>query len=199
MNTCDDAPLDRECRRRAPPPGCRRWRRASDRRPNSASTGTPDGEHDHEPQRHRHAEQPLLREQEFGRQVVDPAPPVTEIRPPRRIDSMPERHHDRRDPGIGDKHADQRIDAPCRPAPAPPTRPRSDSRPQPRAGDRRQHADQRADRDVDIAGDDDHRHADGGDRDVGIAGKDGVQIVGAEEARIDAVTMMNSTTMAPPQ
>ena len=53
------------------------------------------------------------------------------------------------------------------------------------AGDGRQHADQRAHRDVDIAGDDHQRHADGGHGDIGIAGEEADEVGAAEEARVD--------------
>ena len=34
-----------------------------------------------------------------------------------------------------------------------------------------------------MAGDDDHRHADGGDRDIGVAGEDGGEVVAADRKR----------------
>ena len=45
-------------------------------------------------------------------------------------------------------------------------------------------ADQRTDRDVDMAGDDDHRHADSSDGDIGISREDGVDVGVRQEPRI---------------
>src|SRR5208282_4154809 len=54
-----------------------------------------------------------------------------------------------------------------------------------RAAHRRQHADQRADRDVDIAGYNDHRHAERCDGDIGVAEQDVGEVAEGEKARID--------------
>ena len=120
-----------------------------------------------------------------GGRLLIQAPPVTLTRPPRRIDSMPSVTTIDGMPRVGDERADDGVDRDAdedRRDPGDPDRIAGDRE---RAGDGGQHADQRADRDVDMAGDDDHRHADRGDGDIGVAGEDGVEVVGAEEARVD--------------
>jgi hypothetical protein len=54
-----------------------------------------------------------------------------------------------------------------------------------RAADRRKHADQRADRNVDVAGYDHHRHADRSDSDIGVAEQKVGEIAGRQKARVD--------------
>src|ERR1700733_8517523 len=54
-----------------------------------------------------------------------------------------------------------------------------------RATDGRQHPDESADGNIDVAGDDHHRHANGRDRDIGVAEQNVGEIARSHEARID--------------
>ena len=121
-----------------------------------------------------------------GGRLVIQAPPVALMSPPFRIDSMPSVTTIDGMRGIGDERADDGVDGDADDDRDEPGRPRSDSRLTASVpADGGEDADQRADRDVDVAGDDDHRHADRGDRDIGVAGEDGVEVGVGEEARID--------------
>ena len=121
-----------------------------------------------------------------GRQVGDPGPAGDADQA-----ALEDRQHAERDDDRGDAR-DRRPTSPITPRrPAMPTRtgtsqltmigqPATASEPLMRG----QHADQRADGDVDVAGDDDHRHADRGDRDIGVAEEDALQVALGQEARV---------------
>ena len=96
-----------------------------------------------------------------------------------------ERDDDRRNPQIGDDRALRRHDRDANDERREPGHDDRRARDRERAADRRQHADERADGNIDVAGDDDHRHADGRDRDIGVAEQDVGKIARGEEARID--------------
>ena len=191
--------LDRGCRRPAPPRDCRRWHRCvrPKRRMPHPERGQY-GEDHHEIDRRGNPEEPELGDEKPGGRLVIQAPPVTLMSPPFRIESMPSVTTIEGMRSIGDQRADEGVDRHAedqRRQPGDPDRIAIDRE---RAGDGGEHADQRADRDVDMAGDDHHRHADGGDRDIGIAGEDAVEVGSAEEARVDQRRPRRRAARSPP-
>jgi hypothetical protein len=101
-----------------------------------------------------------------------------------RIDDIPQRHHDRRNPQVGDHRALQPHDQDAGHERREPDHNNRHARDRQRSADRGENADQGTDRNIDIAGYDHHRHPDCRHRDIGVAKHDVGEVSRRQKARV---------------